>query len=395
MQPVAPGGVPHFNFPAAPRISRDNPGRLIPASMDNLPGAVVRLSGRNNPAFRGTVKALDPVDVGFLSPNGGLPFQAVPPAVGHASPLPFQTPAYQAPVQGGLPFQATPPPAPVQPTAVAPPAQPAIAPAPVHAVAPPPVVQPPGPITAPAPVAPAPLPPGGGFAPVAPPGANPRDAVAAFTPPPAVVAALAVQGAHPIADEPSSPQLAVPPAASTLGVGAAAAMLPTQESPWANTGSHEVPAAVAPPAPAPLPPAPAKVEVPSTPPARAAAPSSGGGAKIALALVAIVLIGGAGVGLYMFRGKLFAARGPDTPIQLGAPSGMPVAADAPEPSAPTASASAAPAPAPKLGGPAPTNKKTEEEVYGDGPARPPPPIIPAPGGKPAGPPQPKYDPSGI
>ena len=90
MQPVAPGGVPQFRFPDAPRISRDDPGRLIPASMDALPGAIQGASGRNNPQFRGTVRALPPGDSSFLSPNGGLPFQSS----GPSSPLPF---AAQAP----------------------------------------------------------------------------------------------------------------------------------------------------------------------------------------------------------------------------------------------------------------------------------------------------------
>jgi len=477
MQPAAPGGVLRYTFPTAPRISRDEPGRLVPASMDALPGAIQRADGRNNPQFRGTVRALLPGDSSFLAPAGGLPFQpAGVPAP--ASALPFQTPQPSFPQQqGGLPFHgqhasqvATPPQPPMVQQLLATP-QPPMVQQPLATPQPPMVQQHAAPQAAATPVATLPraqvaapamqvAPVAGGFAPVAPPTGGAREGAGAPTPPPgavratldanppaapAIVApyALAPTSApHGLSEEPSSqaapapmaaaphvlptppaavapPAMAVPigapmpfaPGVPPPGVGAAAAMGPgKQDSPWASTGSHDSPAHAAPPvAPPVAPPAAATaplVEAPSVRPA-APRPASGGGGKIALAVVAVIVLAGAGTGLYIFRGKLFADRGSDAPIQLGAPSAASVADDAPEASAstPAPSASVVARPHPKAG-PAPAPKA--DDVYDEGPLRreaerPAPALIPAgpPGAKPgapakpAGPPQPKYDPSGI
>jgi hypothetical protein len=188
-------------FPDAPALSPDNPGRLAPATLGFLPGA---LPGRDAVPNGGAAKQEAALARSTLPANAaamsslfnGLPFGGAGPA-----PLP-------APPAPSAPFAEANAASLQEPVAV-------VAPPPV--IAPPPVVAPPPLVTPPAVVAPAPV--------VTPPAVV---APAPVVTPPAVVAPPPVVAPPMVADLVGpGPQLSAPPIFSP----APAAVLPVAEQP--------------------------------------------------------------------------------------------------------------------------------------------------------------------
>jgi hypothetical protein len=375
------GYVPSRRFPDAPPLSPDNPGRLVPAILGQLPGALPGRAGSPSAAAapsamklaRETVPASTAL-VGALV--NGLPF-------GNQTPPPGMMVAPAAAI----------PAAPITPPAGAPVTPPAAV------VAPPPIVAPPAFVAPPAEAN----------------GADPAPPPRIPTPPPGMVGGLSTGGANGQAAPLATPAMGVEPmkpafigepeppprvgpivgaptneeAPPSSGSSAAVAAPQAEVSPWMREVGQ--PASAYKPEPAPEP---AAQPVPLSPVSRAEPRTSSSRLPIVLIAVAVVAIAG-GVAAYLVVGQ---SKRPDktvvtaTPGSTSTPPAGPTAAPSPE----TAQSGGTEAPAPTATtAPAPTGETLKSPPPpppqpGVGVGRPPPtkPTAPPAGGQ-------KFDPSGI
>ncbi len=406
-------------FPAATPLSPDNPGRLSPARMGFLPGALPGRGGggdvqtqSDSHAVRKMARETVPANASNVPLHllHGLPFQRseTPPPGALATPLP-EAPGPVFSAEPSAPPAVVTPPAPVtvpaadaSPVAVAPPAvvPPGVAVDMQSRIAPPAVVTAPAVVVAPPLLASDLLPNG-----MAPPALIDTPAVAVLpidAPPafaavahpnavtPAVIAAArAARGTVAMGPRAAAPAIesAMPLSDAAKDASEAPPAPPSGDSPWMREASAIPPS----PQPAYMP---EPVSAPAPPVVRQA-PQQGGKKTLLIAIGAVVLLA-AGVGVGFAAGLFKAsAKEPvaDGPVKLDSPAaktGATQTATGVEPATSTASAtasaadSAAPSakPSTQLTGAIPTVPPTNV------PPRPPPTLK-------APPTTPKFDPSGI
>ncbi|MBL9020953.1 MAG: hypothetical protein JNL21_02085 [Myxococcales bacterium] len=354
------GYVPARRFPDAPQLSPDNPGRLIPAVLGRLPGALPGRAGTASPepAARPVSKLVRetvPANQAGIDVQGlinGLPFGGL----GGVTPPP----------------RVVQPPAPIEPAPVTPPAAvEGAAPAP-----PPRVLTPPPGIVAELQVD------RNGTAKHTPPmGVDPIPAPAPFVKeaePPPMVGGPIISEAPVAAEDP--PAAIAPTPSATPGPRPMTGPHQTELSPWMREAGQ---ASFAP-EPLPFQPTPPPSIVTAAP-VRTPAPGSGRSLVVVLALIVVAV--GAGAAFFFLKKEAPKA----APTQVGATATTTTAS--PPPTEPTAQEPGTSAPEPSATQAGGTLKSPP----------PPTPVPPRPGGyapsKPTSTPQPaatpKFDPSGI
>lgn len=399
-------------FPEAPPLSADNPGRLIPARMGYLPGALPGRSGgvAGGPPFGGGAAATD-ITAPVVPPQNGqairrMARETVPANAANLAGLPSH-------LVNGLPFQrmmgGSPTPVPDE---SAPLSQvvnvgtPFAAPAPTEPVAPPPRVHTPPPMDAmglDAPTISDAAPPAGMSASPAVPEAPLAPPVMAPAPPPRVeMPSTAPSDSVSTNASDTSPMPTPSGQASHAGATDAVGAVPSLEPERAGPSSGESPwmreiSAAPPPVDAYRPP------VPEAPSAPAPQEHRGGGAGRYLIMVATALVvAGVGIAGLLYKDKIFGgASQPDAkpanvaptavsvvPVESG-PNAVEPAPDPTQTAAPTAEPSVLQPPPLPSARPATTATATAPIVRPPPTYRPPPPIVTPP------PPPPKFNPNDL